>query len=922
MAAIVRIKRSTTQGDPALLGSGELAYSSLGGTQNNGGDRVYIGVGAETAGNANTHHIIGGKYFTDLMDHVHGTVTASSALIVDSSSKLDILNVDNLTLNGNTISSTNSNGNITLDPVGSGYVEIVGTNALIIPVGTTGQRAPGTTGAIRYNSDSAQFEGYAASDWSSLGGVRSVDGQTYIIAETTPGNSDDTLHFYAGTGVSTNIKVATLDSTVLAILPTTVSSSTITGALTVAGGVGIAGNLWIGGDLHIGGTGVSIGGVTFDQGLTLSGSNTAATEYFIIQNASAVNKFVVDTANGNTVISGTLEVVGHATLEGVTSTGATGTGKLVFDGSPTLVTPNLGTPSTLVGTNITGTATSFTASNVTTNANLTGMVTSVGNATTVVTNANLTGVITSVGNATSIASQTGTGTKFVVDNTPTLITPVLGVATATSINKVTITTPGTGSTLTLVDGSTLATAGAYVTTITSTGTTGVTLPTTGTLATLAGGETLTNKTLSTSSTWQGNTVAVVYGGTGTATGSITGTAALTFTAAAGDNNINLVPTGTGTVDVGTKRITGVKEPEQPQDAATKHYVDHVAQGLHVHQPVALATTGTLTSLTSGGTVTYDNGTLGVGATLTLQNALTSLDTISLTNDMRILVKNEANQTHNGVYTWVTGGTVLTRVNDMDIAEDVAGGDFMFVVSGSVNGDTGWVQTQVVTTMGTDPIIFAQFSGAGTYLAGDGLTIDGSTFNVGGTTNRISVSSDAVDISASYVGQSSITTLGTIGTGIWNGAIVGGTYGGTGINNGASTITIGGNISTAGAFTTSGAYGTTLTATNTTSVTLPTTGTLATLAGSETLSSKTITGSSIGTSSPSTAAFTTLTSSGATTFTSATDSSSLITGAVILTGGMAVNKTIYVGDDIIGAGPGTLAVPISVIDGFQIDGGTY
>ena len=99
------------------------------------------------------------------------------------------------------------------------------------------------------------------------------------------------------------------------------------------------------------------------------------------------------------------------------ATGTTGTTStnLVYSTSPTLVTPNLGTPSTLVGTNITGTASGLTAGNVT-------------------TNANLTGPITSVGNATSIASQTGTGTKFVVDNTPTLITPILGVASATSLN--------------------------------------------------------------------------------------------------------------------------------------------------------------------------------------------------------------------------------------------------------------------------------------------------------------------------------------------------------------------------------------------------------------------------------------------------------------------------------------------------------
>jgi len=88
----------------------------------------------------------------------------------------------------------------------------------------------------------------------------------------------------------------------------------------------------------------------------------------------------------------------------------------------------------------------------------------------------------------------GTGAICLV-NTPTLITPVLGVATATSINKVTITSPATSATLTLADGSSLITSGANPITLTSTGTTNVTLPTTGTLATLTGSETLTNKTL-------------------------------------------------------------------------------------------------------------------------------------------------------------------------------------------------------------------------------------------------------------------------------------------------------------------------------------------------------------------------------------------------------------------------------------------
>ena len=115
------------------------------------------------------------------------------------------------------------------------------------------------------------------------------------------------------------------------------------------------------------------------------------------------------------------------------------------------------------------------------------------------TTANIAGAATfsstiTYGGVTLSASVTGTG-KMVLDNTPTLITPVLGVATATSINKVAFTAPATAATLTIADGATLATSGAYSLTLTATAATNVTFPTTGTLATLAGSEAFTNKTL-------------------------------------------------------------------------------------------------------------------------------------------------------------------------------------------------------------------------------------------------------------------------------------------------------------------------------------------------------------------------------------------------------------------------------------------
>ena len=112
-----------------------------------------------------------------------------------------------------------------------------------------------------------------------------------------------------------------------------------------------------------------------------------------------------------------------------------------------------------------------------------------------------------------------------------------------------------------------------------------------------------------------------------------------------------------------------------------------------------------------------------------------------------------------------------------------------------------------------------------------VSATGGVTSVSGTTGQITVTNGTttpvISISSTYAGQNTISTLGLITTGTWNGSIISGAYGGTGVNNGTNTITLGGNISTAGAITLSGAYGTTITVTGTTSITLPTSGTLAT-----------------------------------------------------------------------------------------------
>ena len=270
------------------------------------------------------------------------------------------------------------------------------------------------------------------------------------------------------------------------------------------------------------------------------------------------------------------------------------------------------------------------------------------------------------------------------------------------------------------------------------GSTAVTIAIDSTVATLTGTQTLTNKTISGSS----NTLTNIANASLTNSSVTVGTTAI----ALGASSLTLG---------GLTSVAVTQDPTSALQLATKQYVDAVAEGLHVHAACAAATTGTLASIT-GGTVTYNNGTAGVGATLTLSVALTAVDGYTLLNGDRLLVKNEVAQANNGIYTWATGGTVLTRATDFDTAAEMASGDFTFVSNGTLYGSTGWVQTDPVTVVGTSPVIWIQFSGSGAYTAGTGLTLTGTQFSITNT----AVAAGAYG-SATQVGTFSVNAQGQL-----------------------------------------------------------------------------------------------------------------------------------------------------------------
>ena len=174
--------------------------------------------------------------------------------------------------------------------------------------------------------------------------------------------------------------------------------------------------------------------------------------------------------------------------------------------------------------------------------------------------------------------------------------------------------------------------------------------------------------------------------------------------AADDASISDLTAPTGDVAWGTYKITGLGDPTADQDAATKFYVDSVAQGL---SPKAACVAATVANITLSGAQTIDG--------------------ISITAGMRVLVKDQTLDQNNGIYQCNSGA--WTRTADADTWAELISA-FTFIQEGTTQADTGWVCTvNAGGTLGTTPVVWVQFSGAGTYTAGTGLTLSGTEFSI-------------------------------------------------------------------------------------------------------------------------------------------------------------------------------------------------
>jgi hypothetical protein len=229
----------------------------------------------------------------------------------------------------------------------------------------------------------------------------------------------------------------------------------------------------------------------------------------------------------------------------------------------------------------------------------------------------------------------------------------------------------------------------------------------------------------------------------------------------------------------------VATPTDAAHIATKGYVDAARQGLDVKQSVRVATTAAINLATD-------------------LEAGDAIDGVTLVAGDRVLVKNQVTDSENGIYVAVASGAASrsTDANGTADTGELMPGTFTFVEEGTVNSDKGFVvSTNGTISVGSTGITWTQFSGAGSFEAGDGLSQDGNTINVNVVSNRTEITGDAVDIASTYVGQESITTLGTITTGVWTATDVDIAHGGTNASDAASARTNLGIKTTAGAATT-------------------------------------------------------------------------------------------------------------------------
>ena len=761
-------------------------------------------------------------------------------------------NIANLTVAANSIVSF---GNVVIsnvaDPVANtdaatkAYVlSTLGNSSFAISDGTTTEAVNG--------GDTIDFDG-------------TTDQITVAVASVTGNVSSVTVALANNVSVVANVTVGNI----LAVTGTV--NSNLIPTTTATYNLGAVGSLWK--DLYLSGNSIYIGTQTITsnaEGVTLS-NTVVAGNFATAGNVSATGTGTFGNVNtggavsatstvtgGNLATGGTISSTGTATVGNVatggtiSSTGTATLGNVATGGTVSAV--GLGTFGNVSAVGGVSSTTASASGNIT-GGNLAtgGTISSTGMAT--LGNVESGGTISGTGNITGgniltggISSTTGNvlggniltgGLVSATGNGTFGNLSTAGTFEAASLSAVGNVTGGNLISSGIISSTGTATLGNVATggTVSATGTvTGGNVATGGSVSStgnITGGNVLTGGLISATgnitSAGLGTFGNVNVNGFVSATGNVTGeyvianagfqSPSVTITSTSANSGISLVTNGTGNINVNTSFINSVKDPVQAQDAATKSYVDAVAQGLDLKASVHVGTYATLPAYV------YNNGTSGVGATLTgnVAGNLT-IDGEIVSSGQRVLVKNEtgafvnnstASAAFNGIYVVTTAGApgtayVLTRAVDFDIPAEMYGA-FTFVETGNVLADTGWVCTNNSAspiTVGATEIIWAQFSGAGQYTAGNALSLNGTQFNVNtdgsanatigiNGSNQLIIPASAV-LTTPNIGAAtgtSLTATGNVDAGnVLTGGIVSATGAGTfGNVNTGGAVSAGGNV---------------------------------------------------------------------------------------------------------------------------------
>ena len=747
MATTIKIKRSTGTSAPSSLVAGELAYTGGAGVQGGSGSRLFVGNPADGA-----NLVIGGKYFTDMLDHVHGTNTASSALIVDSNKKINELLSGNIVITGSSDTISTSSGALTIAPTGSLVITHGGTIDL-----------SGQANSVTLLDNSATAIDFNEAGTSYLTIVTTNGGEKVVVGKDTTfandislisdsavinfGADDDvSLTHVADTGLLLNgasefqFRDSTLSigsttdgqldieaDTELEITAPTVEFNTDSQILAF----GADGDVTL---THIADTGLRINAgmaVEFRDGALSINSSTDGQLDIDADSELEITAPIVDiNASTSVNISNDLKldsdsaVLGFGVDNDVTLTHVADTALLVNDAI----------------------AVQFRDSALAINSSVDGQLDIIAD-----TELEITAPTVEFNTDSQILAFGADGdvTLTHVADTGLLLNTSSQIQFRDS--DLNISSPSDGTLAIAADGEVDITA----TTIDINGNADVS-------GTLGAGETtvssltvsdLTNNRVviagtsgavedDANFTFNGTTLALTAGMdiTGDLDVDNININANIISSTDTNGDITLSPNGTGTVKVPSGYDD--RSGQNSLTLVTKGYVDAVKQSLDIKDSVRVASTGNV-SLTGG------SSDLEAGDTI---------DGVTLVAGDRVLLKNQSTASENGIYVAVASGGTPARSDDANASADVTSGMFVWVEEGTSNGDQGYVlTTNNVITLNTTNLTFTQFSGAGQITAGNGLTKSGNTINVVPDNVTLSVTADEIKLK----GDVTTTALGDL-----------------------------------------------------------------------------------------------------------------------------------------------------------------